>query len=275
MTTPNLNIDHIAEGQTNKETTANAAFDALDGSMNSVLELAITGDVVLTTIQFRGNQLFHLTGTPGSPFYLTVPGDIKKAFSIFNATDADVLIELEDATSDASTVAAGSSAILHSIGTAIFDVGGGTGSGGGSGGTTITIEDEGGTVTAPTRINFVGSGVNASENSDGTVDILIPGGRPTTIIEETGDFTLTDAHLAGNVIIEANSAGAISVFIETGLTGIEPVTIIQAGAGTVTVVDDSAVSLVGKSGASTTGREAAFSIVPRGSDNFRLIGDLE
>jgi hypothetical protein len=41
MSTPNLNLAHIAAGQSQKEVTANAAFDGLDTAICGKLSIAI------------------------------------------------------------------------------------------------------------------------------------------------------------------------------------------------------------------------------------------
>lgn len=271
MTTPNLGLEHITEGQTNKETTASVAFDGLDNAMNTVLPLTITGDLVLTDGQFRGCQVLLLSGTPGASFVVTIPGGYSKAFCVVNNTDADASFEMEDAASDGQLVLTLATGIFHSDGTTLYAMG--TGSGGGGSSSSLIVEDEGVTVGTPSRLNFTGAGVNASENSDGTVDVTIAGaGAGTSIVSVSTDTEITNAHLAGNVILEVNTAGTVSLFIEAGTTGTEPVTIVLIGSGTVLVVDASSVSLVSTSGASLSTQYAAMSLVPRGSDSFLLIG---
>lgn len=277
MASPNLNLDHITEGQTNKETTANAAFDGLDNAMNTVLEVAVTGDVTLTEAQFRGNYLFVFTGTPAGNFTVTIPGSISRQFSLANTTPEACFLEFEDAASDAQEVASGATSTFVTDGSSLYNLATGVTGGGGGGGasqTGIRVEDEGTLAAQADAINFTGSGVSASENSDGTVDVTIPGPRATTITELTADFEITDAHLLGNVILEVNNASDVFVFLEAGTTGIEPVTIIQTGAGQVVFTDASGVSMRAAGGTKTRERYSAVSVIPHGSDAFYLVGDL-
>ena len=277
MATPNLNLDHVTEGQTNKETTANAAFDGLDNAMNTVLEVAVTGNVNLTTAQFRNAYIFVLTGTPGGDFTVTFPGPIARTFAIANLTGDTAFIELEDAASDAQEVAAGATGSFATDGVTFYNLAVGVAGGGGSGGvgsSSITIEEEGVVIAGAGTLNFTGSGVNASENSDGTVDVLIPGQPATAISEQTGDFEITSDMLSGNRIIEVNNASDVFVFLEAGTSGTEPVTIIQTGAGQAVFTDASAVSLRAAGGNKTRTLYSAVSIIPHGSDSFYLVGDL-
>jgi hypothetical protein len=278
MATPNLNLDHIEEGQTNKETTANAAFDGLDNAMNRVLEVAITGDVNLTEAQFRGNYLFLFTGTPGVDFSVTVPASISRQFSVANTTGNVAFIEFEDAASDAQSVASGATATFATNGTALYSLATGETGGGGSGAQgALQVENEGIGLGATDVLNFTGAGVTASENSDGTVDVVIPGGggsSSTTITELTADFEITNTHLAGNVILEVNNGTDVFCFLEAGLTGTEPVTIIQTGGGQVIFTDASGVSILAAGGSKTRERYSAVTVIPRGSDEFFLVGDL-
>ncbi|MEO5376017.1 MAG: hypothetical protein H7840_17470, partial [Alphaproteobacteria bacterium] len=61
--TPNLLIDHIVASQYQKEVTANAAFDALDGALAGLLEVSLSsGDVTLTAAQALSAMVIRTTG---------------------------------------------------------------------------------------------------------------------------------------------------------------------------------------------------------------------
>jgi len=61
--------------------------------------------------------------------------------------------------------------------------------------------------------------------------------------EETSDFSITNAHLAGNNVIRANFSAAGDVTVQAGLTGTEPVTVIATGTADVTFVEDTGVTI--------------------------------
>lgn len=131
-----------------------------------------------------------------------------------------------------------------------------------------TLVDPGGTAMFHSNGTSLFSLASGGTGGSGTTS--------TTIVQETGDFELTTTRFGGSVIIEVNSASPVSAFLEAGTTGTEPVTIIQTGLGQVTVIDASGVALNSADGAiSTRAQWSAMSVIPRGSDSYVLVGDLE
>lgn len=120
MPTPNLNLSHITATQSNKETTANLAFDGLDNAMNSSTILTITGSRAVTSAQLRENRALILRGSPAATFTLSIPSGIARSFAVHNYTNRACFVEIASDRSGAISIAAGQSATLYSTGTEIF-----------------------------------------------------------------------------------------------------------------------------------------------------------
>lgn len=94
-TTPNLNIDHIAASQAQKEVTANAAFDALDKALCSFTAIALEdADLTLTDEQALGCMALSFTGTLTANRMLTIPAYAKLLLAE-NNTDGGFLLSLQ------------------------------------------------------------------------------------------------------------------------------------------------------------------------------------
>lgn len=101
------------------------------------------------------------------------------------------------------------------------------------------------------------------------------GGTPTSFVAVTADYTLLNSDLVGGVIIRVNSASTVTILIPTGLSNIEPVTIIGVGAGDVIVAPDTGVTLLSADGnTKLRARYSGATLVRDGSNNYMLIGDL-
>lgn len=99
--------------------------------------------------------------------------------------------------------------------------------------------------------------------------------RRTEQHTSTASYQITNADLAGNVIRTLASATAITLTVPAGLTGTEPMTVIQGGAGTVTVAAGSGVTIRSYgSKLSLAGQEAWATLIPLGGDTYRLGGQL-
>lgn len=87
--------------------------------------------------------------------------------------------------------------------------------------------------------------------------------------------SMTDADLAGNVVLRYTGGSAANLYIESSLSGTEPVTLIQTGAGQVTIVEGSGVSFIEPDGLLKTRKAGSVvQIIPLGSDTYVLVGDL-
>jgi len=131
------------------------------------------------------------------------------------------------------------------------------------------------TLAVDTNIILYSDGTHLFNLGTGTGSGSGTGATVTAVTEQTGSFTITDAMLAGNQIIKCNSASAIVITIPDGLTGIEPATFVQTGAGQVSFVDDSVVSFISPDGlTSTRTLGSAISFIVLGANEFLLAGDL-
>ena len=102
VTTPNLLIEHVVNAA-QKVPQINAQADAQDNANQRSLDITITGDRVLTSVEARTNVCFNLSGTPAA-FTLTLP-DGDRVFMVSNkagvictvkATSAGTTVDLGD-----------------------------------------------------------------------------------------------------------------------------------------------------------------------------------
>lgn len=85
--TPNLQLDHIVSSQSQKEVTANAAFDGLDKALCQPTVVAMTdADLTLTDAQMLGNMYLSFTGTLTANRTITVPSHAKQIIIENNTT---------------------------------------------------------------------------------------------------------------------------------------------------------------------------------------------
>lgn len=103
-TTPNLGLTHIEQNQSQKEVTANAAFDALDEAMNDTVDIDCSagGTIAVSSADYTHNAELHLTGTPAAAFTLAVP-NTKRLFAVRNDSGQD------------ATVSAGAGAVTQTV----------------------------------------------------------------------------------------------------------------------------------------------------------------
>lgn len=97
MSTPYLGIAHIVANQNQPDVTANAAFDALDGASNGVLQVALSGaSVTLTAAQFDGYGILECTGALTANCNLIVPNTMRR-FVVNNKTTGGHNVVIETA----------------------------------------------------------------------------------------------------------------------------------------------------------------------------------
>jgi len=93
--------------------------------------------------------------------------------------------------------------------------------------------------------------------------------------ETASDYAASSADFGGNVFIRRNNASANTVTINSGLTGTEPLTVVQTGAGATSFVAGSGVTINSLDGnLALAGQYASATLVPDGTDNYILIGAL-
>lgn len=95
----------------------------------------------------------------------------------------------------------------------------------------------------------------------------------TTITDLTGARVLSDADFAGRKLILMDSLVAQTVTINTGLTNLQPVTIMQYGAGQITFGGTGTLQSP-DANLKTRVKFSTVTIQPNGSDVYTLIGDL-
>lgn len=170
MATPYLAIQHIAESQNNKEVTANAAFDALDASINAQLEIAMSDqDLTVTQIQL-GAGVLKFTGTLSADRYINLPAG-ERAFILRNATAGgfNLIAQVTGAAGASVSIGSGALAALYCDSADVFSIGGGGGGGstGGGGG--------GGGAAASTAYDIVPVGaINGTDGTDGNAAFTFP-----------------------------------------------------------------------------------------------------
>jgi len=104
---------------------------------------------------------------------------------------------------------------------------------------------------------------------------LPPAAAITTLDRKTANYTVVDGDLDGATVIEMNLAGANTLTVAPSLTGTEPVTIIQYGAGQTTITAGAGVTLRSAGGLLALRLQySSCTIIPVGSDEFHVIGDL-
>ncbi len=114
MSTPNLDIPHIAASQNQKEVTANDAFDRLDDAITGRLTVDLAaGDVTLTASQFCRHVVFAAINVVSSR-ELILPA-LRRVIVVDNSAGAADLVIRQGTTT--LTVPAGASQLLHTTGT--------------------------------------------------------------------------------------------------------------------------------------------------------------
>jgi hypothetical protein len=92
---------------------------------------------------------------------------------------------------------------------------------------------------------------------------------------KTASYSLVNADFFGDKVIRMNAATSTVVTIPTGLTNVQPLTIIRKGDGAVTVGAAAGVTINSADG--RLGLRSKFSsatLIPEGGNAYNLIGDL-
>lgn len=94
------------------------------------------------------------------------------------------------------------------------------------------------------------------------------------VVSALTTYTLTDADFNGRRILYLTASSAISLVLNTGLTGaVGPLMVFAKGTGQITV--SGTATIESKGGAlKSNGQHGGFSIVPDGSDTFTMSGDI-
>lgn len=144
---------------------------------------------------------------------------------------------------------------------------------GGGGGSATEVRQNGVPVVAePTSINFI-KGLRATNPAGNDVDIAPP---KLSVEENTGNISLVVSDFSGTIVKKCNSASAITVTVPAGLTPDNECSLIRHGAGSVTVVAASGVTILSADGnLALRAQYSSASLVPTGTaDEYYLVGDL-
>lgn len=159
------------------------------------------------------------------------------------------------------------------------------------GATSIPVQDEGTTLTARSKLNFIGGGVTAADDSaNDRTNVTIPGAVQTTDLlpytlsgttyspnTQTANYTLVLGD-AGKTV-EMNLGSDLTLTVPPNSSVAFPVgTIIEVaryGSGGVTIAAGSGVTIRSRGGLLTIGnRYGAVSLRKRATDEWVLVGDL-
>jgi len=177
-TTTNLLIDHIEESQTEKEITANEAFDILDGALagNTSINLAgLSGDVTPDADGMKRAAVVKLSGALAAAVNLIVPTLNKIYWVIHGGTDYDVTVKPSGGSG--VTITAGNAQIVYCDSSNCLAISG-TGAGGATQATAKTnviTDGLGGTTVIP-----IGANVDPA-----SVEVYVSGMRLRLTIEYT------------------------------------------------------------------------------------------
>lgn len=94
--TTNLDINHVQEGQNQKEVTANEAFDILDGALAGLVSVDLageSGDVTPDADSLIRTMVIKTSGAMSGAVNLIVPDNRKVYMVLNNATGYDVTVK--------------------------------------------------------------------------------------------------------------------------------------------------------------------------------------
>jgi len=117
MSTPNLAISHIAASQDQKEVTANAGLDALDGAVAGLAEIDVTNNATPASSVVTPVMSLKLTGAQGAGKTLTLPSK-KHLYFVVNACTGGFDTTIKCSVSGATVTSAnGNKKLIYADGT--------------------------------------------------------------------------------------------------------------------------------------------------------------
>lgn len=120
--TPNLLIGHIAANQSQKEVTANAAFDALDKAICQPSDIALAdANLTLSDAQLLGNAYLRFTGALTAVRTVTVPARGKLTI-VENATTGGFSIEVKTPSGAPNVLNSGNRKLLYGNGSTLLQL---------------------------------------------------------------------------------------------------------------------------------------------------------
>ena len=118
------------------------------------------------------------------------------------------------------------------------------------------------------------NGTNGTNGTDGIDGIDGADGSDfpaMTVSTKAAAYTAVTGDFAGNVLLKMTSASAVNLTINTGLTGTEPLQVLQYGAGQITI--NGTATRRHAIGAKTRAQYSLLSIIPIGTDEYLIVGD--
>jgi hypothetical protein len=233
--TTNLDIDHVADGETDKYVRVNEGFDALDAALTETLELDLTSaSATPTAAQVRGAFRISVTGVPTSGRTVTLPAVKRPLIIDADSGNTDSVAIVRGSTSE--QLAPGESRVFYVDGTTngLLPIGAASTGGGGLGELSIGATETTDFTPAVGDDNFIPVGAG------GDIDITIP-----TNADEAFD-------LGTQFTFWRISTGAVNVLGDTGVT----------------------VNLPAGTSASARAQYSTISVVKVDTDEWALFGDL-
>lgn len=131
-----------------------------------------------------------------------------------------------------------------------------------------------GVTLAPLRVAT--TPVNGNDAASKTYVDGLSGSVTSVIVDTATDRIISNADLAGGIVIDRNNTSANTITINAGLTGTEAAIVVATGGGAdTTFVAGAGVTLNSNGGSLVLGSDnRSAAIIPRGSDKFFIIGDL-
>lgn len=127
------------------------------------------------------------------------------------------------------------------------------------------------TVQLPDLAGNAGKAIIVNPTEDG----LLCGVPALSLSSEAASRNLSDADFVGNKVLLSSAAGAITFTIPSGLIGTEPVTIVQNGAGQVTIAAGVGATLNSADGkAKSRVQYSSMTLIPVATNTYLLMGDL-
>jgi hypothetical protein len=126
MSTTNLLIDYIDAAQSQKEVTANAAFDVLDKATSEVAQISAAGSGTLTLTDSQiQNAVLELSGSLTGNKSIVVPTR-DRVFAVYNATTGAFTLTVKTASGTGITIDQGTRAFLYCNSTDVYQLTEGT-----------------------------------------------------------------------------------------------------------------------------------------------------
>jgi hypothetical protein len=215
-TTTNLDITHLADGETNKYVRVNEGFEAVDAAMTESLAVSVSsGNATVTEAQAQRAQHIVVSGASSAGRTITLPA-MKRQLSIESAAGNAEDIDFVRGTATI-TLAPGESGWVRLDGTTNgMSAIGNLGTGGGI--TGIDIEDNGTPVATATTLDFVGASLN--DAGGGVVQVGFAATDPLFV---SGEGFATDAvaqiNFTDDFDITDEGGGEITIALAAGVGG--------------------------------------------------------